>query len=572
MKKTILSLFIATVGCFGLTSCIEEIDPQTSYVTVDQAGNAPGSFDNFVSAITSQLAGQFNYWPAKQFPFDFGYTSFFLTRDVEGQDIAPTAYHGSHYGTWYGCGSALGPGYAICQFPWTDYYGWINNCNTVIKMGGSEPSEAQESGVGIAYAMRAMFYMDIARMFAQKTYGLDKEAITVPIITESDTIDLTHNPRATNERMWSFILSDLDKAEEYIADYTRSDKYTPDLSVVYGLKARAYLTMEDWANAEKYAKLAQTGYTMLDEEEYTDQYTGFNTPNDAWMLAVHFQSTDPNITENDGDSSWGTIMCLEVQPETDPETGETGVGMGYNSNYGYTMAIDRHLYETIPSTDFRKKVFVDFAIDDLATKAEKAEALKAYSKHPLWLLTTAANCGSGEEDRLNKVGGFSLKFRLANGEEGRYNQYLGYLVSVPLMRVEEMKLIEAEAAGMQDESRGIQLLTEFAKTRDASYEYGTHNEAYGNSSTSKFQNEVWWQRRVELWGEGFATFDIKRLNKGIIRSYKNTNHLTDYRWNTTTPPDWMNWCIISTEADYNYSIINNPTPIAPTSDSEEFVW
>lgn len=79
-------------------------------------------------------------------------------------------------------------------------------------------------------------------------------------------------------------------------------------------------------------------------------------------------------------------------------------------------------------------------------------------------------------------------------------KYSAWCVSVPLMRVEEMKLIEAEAAGMQDEARGIKLLTDFAKTRDPHYVYGTHNEAYGNKSTSKFQNEVWWQRRVEALG------------------------------------------------------------------------
>ena len=166
----------------------------------------------------------------------------------------------------------------------------------------------------------------------------------------------------------------------------------------------------------------------------------------------------------------------------------------------------------------------------------------------------------------------SLKFRVTGGDEGHNNQYVGWLVSIPLMRVEEMYLIEAEAAGMQEESRGIQLLTTFAKTRDPQYVYGLHNEAYGNSSTSQFQNEVWWQRRVELWGEGFATFDIKRLNKGIIRSYANTNHLASYRWNTTTPPDWMNLCIVQTETNYNLACTNNPAPIAPTEDSEEFVW
>ncbi len=37
-------------------------------------------------------------------------------------------------------------------------------------------------------------------------------------------------------KMWDFIISDLDKAEEYLAGYERPDKTTPDVSVVYGLK------------------------------------------------------------------------------------------------------------------------------------------------------------------------------------------------------------------------------------------------------------------------------------------------------------------------------------------------
>lgn len=50
--------------------------------------------------------------------------------------------------------------------------------------------------------------------------------------------------------MWAFIISDLDKAEQYLEGYQRKDISTPDQSVVYGLKARAYQVMEDWANAE----------------------------------------------------------------------------------------------------------------------------------------------------------------------------------------------------------------------------------------------------------------------------------------------------------------------------------
>lgn len=195
------------------------------------------------------------------------------------------------------------------------------------------------------------------------------------------------------------------------------------------------------------------------------------------------------------------------------------------------------------------------------------EALADYSDYPEYVYSSGYNNGNTEG-----VGGRSLKFRLAGGAEGHLNQYIGFLMAVPLMRVEEMKLIEIEAAGMQDEGRGIALLTSFAQTRDPQYVYGKHNEAYFNQSTSAFQNEVWWQRRVELWGEGFATFDIKRLNKGIIRSYPNTNHVASYRWNVQTPPDWMNLCIVETETNNNTACTNNPTPIPPASESSEYQW
>lgn len=558
MKKKILSMAIAVLTAPALTGCIEEYEPQSTTVTIDQAANAPGSFNNFVNALTSSLGGKFTYSGSDQSPWDFGYTSFYLQRDVMGQDIA-LAYDGSWYQSWYTCSRALGPGYAMCQLPWTYYYGWIKNCNTVIQMAGDEPSEDKYSGLGQAYALRAMFYLDIVRMYAPETYGKDKQSPTVPEVSTNPDIDPAHNARMTNEKAFEFILNDLDLAEKYIANYKRENIYTPDLSVVYGLKARAYLTMEDWANAEKYAKLAQQGYTMLDEASWTSRTNGFNSPNGAWMFGYKFNADDPNLRDNDGDSSWASQMIIEMSPETN--------GCGYAANYGHPLLVDRHLYETIPATDFRKKVFVDFAIDDLPSKADKIEALAAYSDHPDWIYT----CGYLNASTYGKVGGLEVKFRPVDGD-GSVPLAQAGAVSVPLMRVEEMKLIEIEAAGMQDEGRGKQLLEAFAKTRDPQYEYGKHNEAYGNTATSAFQNEVWWQRRVELWGEGFATFDIKRLNKGIIRSYANTNHFEGYRWNSTTTPQWMTLCIVGTEADYNYDLENNPTPIAPTEDSKEYAW
>lgn len=558
MKKLIL--YITGISALILpTSCIQEFEPQEGSVSSDQAANAPGSYDNFVSSLTSAISGKFTFSGSNyQQPNDFGYTGFYLIRDVMGQDMV--AVNNNWFSTWYQCGVGLAPIYLNCQQPWTYYYSEIYACNTVLKLAGENPDENKITGAGIAHCMRAMCYLELAQMYAPKPYAADKSALTVPIIPENLNLsEATENPRVSNEEMYKYILDNLDMAEEQLKDYVRPDKTTPDVSVVYGYKARTYLLMEDWVNAEKYAKLAQEGYSIMTAEQYTDRVNGFNNANytNSWMLTCGFKSDDPCITYNDGDSSWGTWMICEFPSGSD--------GLGYLNSYGGANLIDRHLYETIPATDARKKCYIDFALDELdpvEDKEEIIEALKAYSDVPENVYGTGL-C-------QDQFGGIPMKFRSANGNHTT-NQ-VGYCVDLPMMRVEEMILIEAEAAGMQNESKGIQILTDFAKTRDPEYVYGSHNEAYNNFSTPALRNEIWWQRRVEFWGEGLATFDIKRLQKGIIRSYPGTNHVAGYRWNTDQPADWMTLCIIQTESNYNGGIINNPTPIAPTGDSPEHTW
>ena len=100
------------------------------------------------------------------------------------------------------------------------------------------------------------------------------------------------------------------------------------------------------------------------------------------MFATHFKSDDPNLRLNDGDTSWASQMIIEIG-------GKKG-DCGYAANYGYPLVVDRHLYETIPATDFRKNCFVDFNIDNLTTKAEKLEALAKYSNEPSYILKAGA--------------------------------------------------------------------------------------------------------------------------------------------------------------------------------------
>lgn len=559
MKK-ILYLSLALSSMVLTTGCIEEINPQNSTITEGQLQDAPNTAARLTAALTSSITGQFSYSGSSTNAWDFGYTAFFIERDVMGQDMVNADSDHNWFSSWEFCGVGLGPGYAVAQIPITCYYGWIKDCNTVLSITPDNPTEEQRHNAGIAHTMRALYYMDLARMYCPTTYGINPQAQTAPIITENTTpTQATNNPRATNEVMWNFILSDLNLAEAELSDFDRgSDNTLPDVTVVYGLKARAYLTMENWAKAEEYAKKAQAGYTAMTAAQYTDRTTGFNSPNSAWMFSTKFKSTDPAILENDADSSWASWMVLEITQVS---------GCGYAANYGVPFHIDRHLYETIPASDCRKDCFVSFDVPDMEYNDAIAYVQEHYSDYPETIvdLNVEAPYDYG-------CGGASVKFRAAGGAAGHDNQYVGFCVSVPLMRVEEMMLIEAEAAGMQNEGNGIQLLTAFAQLRDPNYVYGTHNENYQSDYATAFQNEVWWQRRVEFWGEGLATFDIKRLNKGIIRSYENTNHCSPNQWNTTTPPQWMTLCFVGTEANYNVALEQNPTPIKPQTDSPKYTF
>ena len=87
------------------------------------------------------------------------------------------------------------------------------------------------------------------------------------------------------------------------------------------------------------------------------------------------------------------------------------------------------------------------------------------------------------------------------------------------MRAPEMYLIEAEAqAHLGHGDLAAQALAPLMKVRDK----GWH-------ASSMTVEDVYQQRRIELWGEGFSFFDLKRLNKGIDRNYAGNNHLPGYQ-------------------------------------------
>jgi hypothetical protein len=146
----------------------------------------------------------------------------------------------------------------------------------------------------------------------------------------------------------------------------------------------------------------------------------------------------------------------------------------------------------------------------------------------------------------------SLKFRPASGNISDYN--VGSASAYPLMRIEEMYFIEAEAAAHADAAEGKALIESFMKGyRDPKYSCMASEQA-------DVISEIFFQKRVEFWGEGLNFFDYKRLNMPVTRAYEGSNFASLGQFNTTTRPAWMNIAIVRSEKNSNKALMGYENP------------
>ncbi|WP_264537359.1 RagB/SusD family nutrient uptake outer membrane protein [Flavobacterium sp. N1736] len=219
-----------------------------------------------------------------------------------------------------------------------------------------------------------------------------------------------------------------------------------------------------------------------------DYGSGFNDfTNKEWMWGSHI-----NEAQTDYFGNFGAFMSRN-----------------YNSTVIRTCprAINSKLYNMIPSTDVRSSVF---------------------SK-------------DGDHPNLSLPGNFSKfpytsqKFLSISTGDSRCD--------VPYMRVAEMYLIEAEAKARLAQPDAATILFDFEKARNPDYVLSTN-------TGQDLIDEILIQRRIELWGEGFRFFDLKRTNSNLDRTGANhdsaiTNGVmtvpsTDKRWQWLIPKAEIN--------------------------------
>ena len=538
MKRYIKS--VMTVGLFSLallnTSCIEETEP-TDVATQAQAERSSSATKAQAMAIPAQFnAMDEDYVDNYNWHAVFGYPAMMIIRDMMGNDMGfPTSSYAGHFYRFGACLN-MGGNYIYAAYIWEYYYKLVQTANAIINVVNPETATKDQLGyLGAAHAVRALAYLDMARMYEflpnEKTSNInadnnDVTGLTVPIVTPTLTEEQArNNPRAKKADMVAFIQGDIENAKKFIPNISdRLNRTMPNLACVYGLEARLDMWIEDYSAAATAAQnaISASGMSPLTEAVALDKASGMNTYSQFMWCC--------NLVKED-DAVQSGIVNFTSWMSNQTTFGYTGAATGQY------MICDKNFYERISETDWRKKWW----------QAPEGSTLRDQSaKNHIEYLT------ADDQDGLPAYA--ALKFRPGQGNYEDYN--VGTAVAIPLMRVEEMYFIKAEAEAHSNPATGLATLTDFMTNyRDPSYttKASTEDEAI---------DEIIFQKRVELWGEGQVFFDYKRLNLSVNRGYPGTPFFSLLRLNTNGRPAWMNIVISVSEYQDNQAVNhwNNPDP------------
>lgn len=179
---------------------------------------------------------------------------------------------------------------------------------------------------------------------------------------------------------------------------------------------------------------------------------------------------------------------------------------GYAGLLGTYRVADKRLYEEIPDSDIRKE----------------------------WFLSPEDAAEEGLPDFAH------VKFHDDTFFEGDYLY----------MRADEFWLIEAEGlARSGDEGGARSVLEELVQTRNPDF-------SAAQLSGDDLINEIHFQRRVELWGEGGQWWEMKRNATDLVRDYDDTNHPRFGRFNYTAGSDKFTIQIPQDELNGNPDVSN----------------
>ena len=524
-------IYILAIMAAGACSQMDGLEPQGGIILTEQLQEVntviPSRADASFNGMYTKIGAPESVLGSGR-PDDFGFVMMAFSNDIEAADVVLA---NSGYNWFSACGflSSRNADYANPYIRYAAPYNTIAAANEILK---SYPSDTEDAAIrhklAQAKAVRAFAYLNLAPYFQFGYAAGAQDQPCVPLVTE-ETTDFTNNPRASVADIYALIISDLTYAIENLGDYVRSDKSRIDRQTAYGLRARAYMNMEEWALAASDAAAAAAGYLPASVDEVS-RPSFYNIGEHNWI--------------------WGYDMTADIAMSNPYATSSAWIrsfsGDGYSAGTQVYSCINNLLYDKIPDTDVRKGWWVDASLES-----------------PL-LSEVTWNGVSGNAVSVLEIDNVKMKFLPYTNVKFGMSSVGGTLNDDdwPLMRVEEMILIQAEGlARSGSEAQGKALLEDFVRTyRDPAYSA----DASGRSLT----DEIWFQRRVELWGEGFSNSDTRRLGKPLVRFHEGveSNVPSAFRFNMPADDGWWLLRFTSSEKNTNLAIIDNTGGTQPVQD------
>lgn len=474
MKKYIAIFSVALLAVFS-ASCTKEFEnvQNTSRLTGTEAAEMveqdPSFLSSYINGLYSWMVA-FNTVGSSSGPHDdFGHLSIGMIGDLMGQDIAIAGSW--NWGTYdinhdYGQSNWTRP----LQF-WNFYYTLIKQCNDIIDFfpADQDPVNATLRGyLGQAYALRAMSYYYLIQLFQDPAKG---DYPSPAFNAEAPGVPLVFAARDGKTTEEVAALSGRNTLQ-IVCDQIELD-LAAALPLLEGYK-RPTKNEVDYNVAQgiaaRYYLLTQQWNKAITAAKAAQ--TGYDIMDRERLYSGFMEIEDKEVL-------WGFNHTAETQTTYASFFSHMG-----NDCYGYggigqsVRTIDASLYNAIPDSDWRKGLFNTPAGDPTAPY----------------------------------TGG---KMPYANRKFGVMD---GYLQDYLFMRNAEMVLIEAEAHARLSDGQAASTLATLMAKRNPSW---TSNGSL---------EEVLFQRRVELWGEGFEYFDLRRNAKGVNRKYEGSNHSTNAQY------------------------------------------
>jgi len=345
--------------------------------------------------------------------------------------------------------------FGYANYIWpADYHG-IDAANSIINyVSELEDADGKDNILGQAYAMRGYFYLRLIRLFAP-AYTTNADAPGVILRTEPANAASENLGRSTVKEIYAQIISDLEQAMKLISN-TSTDYFTTQSVALFA--ARAYQDMADWDNAAKYAEIAASntfdGSNLMSKEEWR---SGFKDHNAEWLMYFNFVPATSNYY-----ASIPSFYYLADGYDNVAEDGKVEFEEwpnGWNVLDGYsTVRWTKRFRNMFEDSDCRKMFpFYFYEADGYFT---------------------------------NK---FSHRTVIGDAE-------------FPLARIAEAYLIKAECDAQNGNSSSAKSVLNALQT------------ARGASATDGSLENIYKERRKELYGEGFRLHDIRRLHQPLDRT------------------------------------------------------